>query len=107
METAIHETGAQVKKEPLPQIEGDERQLRQLFQNSIPNAIKYRTPETTPEITVRYKKIEQSDDLLKALTDAPVGSYHSIATSDIRRSSGISLTIEEERRSGNPYYGHL
>ena len=37
----IEETNAELKREPLPTVEGDENQLRQVFQNLLSNAIEY------------------------------------------------------------------
>ncbi|MGH7929475.1 MAG: sensor histidine kinase, partial [Candidatus Binatia bacterium] len=51
LKTAIAEAGATVTHDPLPTVRGDETQLRQLLQNLIGNAIKYRG-ENPPEIHV-------------------------------------------------------
>jgi PAS domain S-box-containing protein len=42
LEAAIGESGAEVTRQTLPVVEGDESQLVQLFQNLIGNAIKFR-----------------------------------------------------------------
>lgn len=52
LETAIRESGATVTSDPLPSIEADPLQMRQLFQNLIGNAIKYHAPGVAPVITV-------------------------------------------------------
>jgi signal transduction histidine kinase/sensor domain CHASE-containing protein len=52
LESRIAETGAQVGVGPLPEVEGDPLQLRRLLQNLVSNALKYRHPGRTPEITV-------------------------------------------------------
>ena len=48
----IEATGAIVTFEPLPTIVGDSTQITQLFQNLISNAIKFRTPGTSPQIQI-------------------------------------------------------
>ena len=48
----IGESGAQVVVEDLPVVAGDESQLRQLFQNLVANAIKFRRPDTASVITI-------------------------------------------------------
>jgi PAS domain S-box-containing protein len=49
---AIEASGALVTHDPLPTVRADERQLIQLFQNLVGNAIKYRGPEG-PRVHVR------------------------------------------------------
>jgi PAS domain S-box-containing protein len=48
---AIQESGALVTHDPLPPVMADERQLIQLFQNLVGNAIKYQSPGT-PKIHI-------------------------------------------------------
>jgi two-component system, chemotaxis family, CheB/CheR fusion protein len=52
LRAAIEESGAQVTHNGLPSIMYDNRQLVQLFQNLIGNAIKYRRAGDSPEIHV-------------------------------------------------------
>ena len=44
--------GARVEVIDLPDLDGDRVQIRQLFQNLIANAIKYRRRETAPEVRI-------------------------------------------------------
>lgn len=48
----IGEIHSQVAAQPLPTVEGNPSQLRQLFQNILSNALKYRKPEQTPQVTL-------------------------------------------------------
>ncbi len=57
---AIDESGTVVTKEDLPVIHGDEGQLRQLFQNLIGNAVKYRDPEKMNKVHVSVKELSDS-----------------------------------------------
>jgi signal transduction histidine kinase len=52
LQVAIDEAGATVDVGRLPMIEGDPTQIRQLFQNLISNAIKFRNKGTAPRIKV-------------------------------------------------------
>jgi len=51
LKLAIEEAGATVQVDDLPRVEGNEPQLRQLFQNLIANAVKFRS-ERPPMIRV-------------------------------------------------------
>lgn len=53
---SISESGVRITKDDLPSVSGDETQLVQLFQNLIGNAIKYRQPDSLPEVTIASKK---------------------------------------------------
>ena len=48
----IEKAGARVEAEPLPSVEGDSTQLRQLFQNLIGNALKFQRPGVPPMVRV-------------------------------------------------------
>ena len=44
LETAIEESGATVERGPLPTVAADPAELKQLFQNLVSNALKFRGP---------------------------------------------------------------
>jgi light-regulated signal transduction histidine kinase (bacteriophytochrome) len=48
----IEEAGARVDVSPLPEVEADPVQMRQLVQNLISNAVKFRREGTHPEIYI-------------------------------------------------------
>jgi signal transduction histidine kinase len=52
MQGELIQSGARVKFDGLPMVHADEGQVRQVFQNLIQNAIKYRSPQREPEIVV-------------------------------------------------------
>lgn len=52
LETNIESSHAQIEVDTFPFIEGDRTQLRQLFQNLVGNAIKYRKLDVTPVIKI-------------------------------------------------------
>lgn len=58
LEVPVRESGARVDVDSLPSIEADATQMRQLFQNLIANAIKFRSPEREPVVHVSAARTE-------------------------------------------------
>jgi light-regulated signal transduction histidine kinase (bacteriophytochrome) len=82
LETSISETGAVIKADHLPVIKGDERQLRQLFQNLVGNAIKYRKPDLVPEVSITCKAVQGSDAALSAFGVQANRDYYLLQIAD-------------------------
>ncbi|AUD01524.1 PAS domain S-box protein [Spirosoma pollinicola] len=61
LEVAIQQAAGQVVVEELPTILGDESQLRQLFQNLLSNALKFKREGVTPYIQVHSERIAAND----------------------------------------------
>ncbi|RAK02758.1 hypothetical protein LX87_00878 [Larkinella arboricola] len=57
LELNIRERNAQIKCPTLPTIKGNPLQLRQMFQNLLSNALKFRSPERPPQIRIRTEKV--------------------------------------------------
>jgi len=55
LEVKIEETGASIECDDLPTIDADPMQMRQLIQNLIGNALKFRIEGVTPVISIRAK----------------------------------------------------
>jgi signal transduction histidine kinase len=62
LEQALIESEAEIITENLPEIEADATQMRQLFQNLIGNAVKYRKPTATPRIEIRGRAVRLNAD---------------------------------------------
>jgi light-regulated signal transduction histidine kinase (bacteriophytochrome) len=76
LQTALHESAAVVRQEPLPLVQGDETQLVQLFQNLLANALTFRQ-EAAPLVHVEARP--QGTDWLFAVRDNGIGidpQYH-------------------------------
>jgi light-regulated signal transduction histidine kinase (bacteriophytochrome) len=56
MQATVTDSGAAVEVAELPEVWGDEGQLRQLFQNLIGNGIKFRRPEEPPRVEVTAER---------------------------------------------------
>jgi light-regulated signal transduction histidine kinase (bacteriophytochrome) len=52
----IKETGADITSDPLPVITGYPTEMKQLFQNLLTNAIKFRRKDVNPKIRITVKK---------------------------------------------------
>lgn len=77
LRTSITERGAQVDVGALPSVRGDERQLGQLFQNLIVNALKYNRSDT-PTVSVSARPTD-ADRWEIAIADNGIGiapEYH-------------------------------
>ncbi|HWO58065.1 MAG TPA: PAS domain S-box protein [bacterium] len=61
LEARVLQTGGRVQIGPLPTIEADRVQMRQLFQNVIGNALKFHDAGRPPEITVSARRTAPPD----------------------------------------------
>jgi PAS domain S-box-containing protein len=52
LEARIESSGGRIERGPLPTLEADPTQMRQLFQNLLSNALKFRAPERAPVVRV-------------------------------------------------------
>lgn len=71
MTLLIQETNTKVIKNKLPQLNGYPIELRQLFQNLISNAIKFRKKNLPPKITI--SAIERPEEWLFTVEDNGIG----------------------------------
>ncbi|HEY8402893.1 MAG TPA: PAS domain S-box protein [Cytophagaceae bacterium] len=75
LEILIERTHAKVESYQLPVIEADPTQMRQLFQNIITNAIKFRKPDEMPVVRISAVSIQKKAHLTGTPGDQIVELY--------------------------------
>jgi len=91
LEVEIQEKGAQITVDSLPILKGHKRQLQQLFQNLIGNALKYSKPGITPQIHIGAQILSGSDTPLDLPAEDRYKRFHLIEVKD----SGIGFRQED------------
>lgn len=99
LEVEIDEKKAVITVAELPIISGHKRQLQQLFQNLIGNALKYSKPGVPPEITITAKQVKGSETTLQMTAEAARQQFHLIEVSD----NGIGFDQEDAERIFNVF----
>lgn len=100
LELHIEQKGARVEVGSLPTIQGRPRQLQQLFENLIGNALKYSKEDITPEIRVTFRLVK--GDEARDVPAASINSsrmYHLITVQD----NGIGFHQEDAERIFNVF----
>jgi PAS domain S-box-containing protein len=82
LEYVVQESGAEIRVDALPTVPGDQSQLRQLFQNLLSNALKFRRPGVVPKIEVRYTLVEDGNSPQPEKLLTSEHSYHRIDVVD-------------------------
>ncbi|ADB37926.1 sensor histidine kinase [Spirosoma linguale] len=82
LDLRIQETNAMITLSPLPDIQGDQSQLEQLFQNLVSNALKFRRPGERPVIHVSSKLLPTEDLPAFVKPTRQTAAYHRIDVSD-------------------------
>lgn len=62
LQIRIEETNATVTHDELPMIDCDSMQMRQLLQNLLGNALKFRKPGVPPVLTVKHEIVQGNED---------------------------------------------
>ncbi len=81
LETTIADTEAKIVIKELPVLEAEPLQLRQLFQNLISNALKFRQPEVSPEVIVQCEE-PSAAELEELANYQSTRNYYKIVVTD-------------------------
>ncbi len=114
LKITIEENKAQITHDELPVVTADEKQLVQLFQNLIGNAIKFKKPDESPKIHVSSKKDEENREYVLGVSDNGIGMeqqyagrifelFQRLHTRDEYKGTGIGLAVAKkivERHGG-------
>ncbi|MBO0935310.1 PAS domain-containing protein [Fibrella sp. HMF5335] len=82
LDIPIRETGATIQLIDLPTVPGDESQLRQLFQNLITNALKFRQAAVPPVVIIRSRLVAVTDLPPEVMVVRKVPLYQCISVTD-------------------------
>lgn len=112
LHAAINENDAQITHENLPKVMADKRQMIQLFQNLIGNAIKFKKPGIPPKIHIKTRK--NKNEYVFGVQDNGIGIekqymerifiiFQRLHTRDEYDGTGIGLAVSKrivERHGG-------
>ena len=82
LELTIQEKMATIQVEPLPAVKGQGRQLQQLFQNLLSNALKYSKPDVPPVINIAARIFTLEEATIKFPQVRQDRQYHLIEVAD-------------------------
>ncbi|HZI01797.1 MAG TPA: ATP-binding protein, partial [Flavisolibacter sp.] len=99
LELEILEKRVEIKVGKLPTIKGHQRQLQQLFQNLISNAIKYNKAGIVPQIHITSNVVKGKDTSLPIQADEGNRNYHLLEIRD----NGIGFPQEDADRIFNVF----
>jgi PAS domain S-box-containing protein len=82
LEIEIDEKKAKIEIAPLPTVQGHSRQLQQLFQNLLGNAIKYRHPDRDITLRIQSTIVRGSDVSMNLTLEQKKKSFYQVTVSD-------------------------
>lgn len=97
LEVQLTQSGGRIEIGALPTIEADAIQMRQLMQNLIGNALKYRRPDEPPVVKISSSYQNAAGEPLAA--EPPVGGFCLISVED----NGIGFDEKYVDRIFNPF----
>jgi signal transduction histidine kinase len=92
----VQQKGAEIILGELPLVRANRRQMQQLFQNLISNALKYAKPDVRPRIEIRSNLVNL-EDIRPGFAREAEGKYHQIIVQD----NGIGFSQVDAQRIFN------
>ncbi len=103
MEASLDQASAIVERQPLPTIQGDAGQFRQVFQNLLSNALKFQSADNQPLIQI-YSELTEAGQLRLCIADNGIGfdekyldrifnPFQRLHSRDAYAGTGIGLAI--------------
>jgi len=122
LQVTIEENDVMIEAEPLPRVQGDPDQLRQVFQNLLDNAIEYSDVQPTVRVTAEERTARTGSSqsrtreseltrnnkkrFLRCSSEATAAARATVRESVLRSVSGLSsVTVETSGSSPNPARG--
>lgn len=99
LELEIQEKKAVIIVDQMPIIRGHRRQLQQLFQNLVSNALKYSKPGEVPQVHIRSQKIQGVNVPIQLTNDEIEKEFHFIEVQD----QGIGFEQSDAERIFNVF----
>lgn len=99
LELTLKEKAAKITIDPLPVVQGHRRQLQQLFENLLGNALKYNKPGVPPDVTITATVIKGKDTTLQLTEEEKAKQYHLIEVKD----NGIGFNQDDAERIFNVF----
>ncbi|MDQ3279640.1 MAG: PAS domain S-box protein [Bacteroidota bacterium] len=82
LEVEVQQKGASINVQSLPIVKGKGRQLQQLFQNLITNALKYSQPDVPPVVQISSRKVAGADVKQNLSAEEGKKTYQLISVQD-------------------------
>ncbi len=98
LEVEVQQKGAEIIVGELPVVRANSRQMQQLFQNLITNALKYGKPGVQPRIEIRSQLV-QVEDVRPGFVQEAEGAYYQITVED----NGIGFSQDDALRIFNMF----